>query len=119
MTDRIIIHGLRLQCVIGILPAEQDRQQNLRLNLALHIDIQKAAASDNITDTIDYQFVCDTIASFVKAKRYLLLESMAESIAQMILSSFDVYAVELTIEKPEALKDADFAAVSIRRDRKI
>ena len=52
--DKIFITGLPLSTVIGTRPEERDLQQKIILDLEIDIDLEKAAGSDNLFDTIDY-----------------------------------------------------------------
>lgn len=118
MADRILIQNLQLRCLIGIHPEERESAQDLRIHLVLHTDIRKAAASDSIVDAVDYQSVTEKIVSFTEQSRRLLLETLIEDMAQLILSSFPaVDSLQLRVEKPAALPLADFAGIEIERSR--
>ncbi len=118
MADRILIHDLRLRCLIGIHPEERETPQELRIHLALSVDIRKAAATDSIADAVDYQSVTERIHAFTASSRRLLLETLVEDMARMILQEFPaVQSLQLRVEKPAALPLARFAGIEIERSR--
>ena len=51
--DKIFITGLPLSTVIGTRPEERDLQQKIILDLEIDIDLEKAAGSDDLFDTIE------------------------------------------------------------------
>lgn len=118
MADRILIRDLRLRCLIGIHPEERETAQELRIHLTLFTDIKKAAASDFIGDAVDYQKVTEHILDFTETSSRLLLETLIEDMARMILVNFSaVEALQLRVEKPAALPLARFAGIEIERSR--
>jgi dihydroneopterin aldolase len=118
--DRLHIVGLRVECIVGILPEERVREQTLELNLDLHVSTAPAAASGKITDTLDYDRIAHEVSALLRFRRYRLLEMAAEEVAAMLLGVHDrLVQVELRVLKPRALEGrAEAAGVSIcRRDR--
>ena len=55
--DIVFIRGLRIEAVIGIYDWEREIRQPLFFDLEMATDIRKAAASDNIEDTLDYKTI--------------------------------------------------------------
>lgn len=116
-TDRIHIRGLRLRTRIGVADWEKKDRQDIVIELTLHSDQRKAAASDAIADTVDYKAVRDDVVAFVESSQHELLEALAHNVADRVLAFDGVTAVDVTIDKPLALRFADSVAVSIHRRR--
>ena len=87
------------------------------LDLALHIDISAAAASDKIEDAVDYSGVIKLISDFVIGSKFKLIEALAEGIAAECLSLPGVTRVDLKVEKVGASEIASRVAVEITRPR--
>lgn len=117
MPDLIHIRGLRLRTKIGVADWEKEARQDVVLHLVLHHDQRVAAASDDIADTLDYKAIRDDIVAFVEAGEHELLEALAENVAGRLLKDPRVLAVDVTIDKPGALRHADSVAVEIHRTR--
>jgi len=117
MTDRILIKGIAVSCIIGTNPEERVHEQNVSIDLAIELDLAPAGASDRIEDTLDYRALKDKIVAHVEASEYHLIEKLADSIADMCLQEPQVRAVTLTVDKPGALTKARSVAVEIRREK--
>ena len=52
--DKIIISDLRLPVIVGTLPEERTRRQEIAIDLELDLDLAAAGRSDDLTDTVDY-----------------------------------------------------------------
>ena len=116
-TDRILIEGLRVRCVIGVNESERKARQEVVINIALRVDLRTAGRSDDIADTVDYGAVAKSVVEHVAQSRFRVLEALAESVAGMCLADARVTGVDVHIRKPGALRLADNAGVEITRDR--
>ncbi len=115
--DHIHIRDLGINCIIGIMPEERVREQEIVLNIDLECDLSKASASDTIVDTLDYKALKLGIVKLVEKSEFFLIEKLAQSVADYCLSSQFVIAVTITLDKPGALTLARSVAVEIRRER--
>tara|TARA_R110001592_G_scaffold30513_6_gene109168 strand:+ start:601 stop:978 length:378 start_codon:yes stop_codon:yes gene_type:complete len=115
--DRIYIRDLRLRCIVGIYPDERTNKQDVLINVTLWSDLKKAGETDQIEDTVNYKFVKKRIATLVESSDYLLIEKMATAIADLCLSEKGVEQVQVTVDKPGALRFARSVAVEITRTR--
>ena len=113
--DTIHIRGLRLRARIGVADWEKKARQDLVIGLVLHTDQRKAGQSDDIADTVDYKAIRDDVVAYVESTPHELLESLAQHLADRILAVAGVEAVDVTIDKPLALRFADSVAVQIHR----
>lgn len=117
MPDRILIKDLLLRTIIGINDDERVNRQDVVINLVLETDIRSAARSDDIADTVNYRTLTKEVIDLVEDSRFLLVERMAEKIAQVCLRDKRVERVQVTVEKPTALRFAGSVGVSIDRHR--
>ncbi|NQU96988.1 MAG: dihydroneopterin aldolase [Chloroflexi bacterium] len=114
-TDRILIEGLRVSCVIGVNEPERTAKQDVVLDIALHADVRTAGRSDDIADTVDYGVLARSVAEHVAGSSFKLVEALAESVADVCLADARVTRVDVRIRKPGALRPADSAGVEISR----
>ncbi len=93
-------------------------RQVISLDIDMATDIQKAARSDNIDDTLSYKQVAKQLIAFVEASEYELVEALAEKICEIIRQEFGVPWVRLTLNKPGAVRGSRSVGVMIERGQK-
>ena len=113
--DTIFIHGLQCECVIGVWDWEKKITQTLVLDIDLAADIRKAAASDNLQDTLDYKKIADRVIEFAQANPCDLIETLVERLAELILKEFEVPWVRIKLDKGGAVKRVKHVGVLIER----
>lgn len=118
-TDRIFLHGLAVDCVIGFIEWERRIRQTVVIDLELPVDCARAAQQDRVADTLDYKKVAKRVIAFVEASEFQLVETLAERIAQLILADFPVAWVRLSVNKPGAIRGSRDVGVSIVRRRAV
>ncbi len=114
--DKIFIHGIELEAVIGAYPHERSKKQALLLDVELGVDISLATVSDSLTKTIDYDYLAEQITTRTINTEFLLIETLAEHIAQFILQTFPVHWLRLCLSKPGAVINAAKVGVIIERN---
>jgi dihydroneopterin aldolase len=118
MMDIIFLRGLQIETIIGIYDWERKIKQTVVLDLEMVSDIRKAAASDAIEDTLDYKAVSKSVISFVEGSAFFLVETLAERIAEILLTEFHVPWVRLTLNKKGAISGASDVGIIIERGEK-
>lgn len=116
--DIIFLGGLEIDTVIGIYDWERTIKQTIVLDLEMAFDIQKAAATDDITYALDYKTVSDRIVYFVEHSEYLLVETLIEEIAKLLLTEFAIPWVKITLNKKGAISRARDVGIIIERGQK-
>ena len=115
--DRILIKDLMLRCIIGLGEEERREKQDVLINLVLWSDLRPAAATDRLEDTVDYSALKKRIIGLVEASQYHLAEALADRIAALCLEQSAIQQVQVTLEKPTALRFAHSVGVDIIRSR--
>lgn len=117
--DTIRIQGLELRCIVGVRSYERRREQPLRVDVRLGLDLSSAGRSGYIHDTADYSQVADEVTALLRFREYRLLEVAAEETAAMLLASHpSVQEVGIRLDKPQALAGrARGASVEVSRTR--
>jgi 7,8-dihydroneopterin aldolase/epimerase/oxygenase len=117
--DRITLTGIEVFAHHGVLAHEREFGQPFVVYLVLEVDLAPAAASDLLSDTIDYGSLAGDVADLVAGEPVDLLESLAGRIADRCLVDHRVDTVEVTVRKPAAPLPvlARDVAVTLRRSR--
>ena len=104
-------------CRVGCLPEERSVLQEIILDMEVFFDIHVSAASENLKDTIDYAQWHAVVKERIENKEYILIETMAEDVAELLLKSFSIEKVFLRLKKPGPMKllGAEWAGVEIER----
>ena len=120
MVDKIILTGIHLMCHLGVPAEERAVEQEILIDIELRMDLAKPGHSDNFADTVDYAAVRNVLAEVAARRTYVLVESLAETMASEILARFPIIPeVQVTLHKPQALRafGVDGTAVQIVRRR--
>ncbi len=115
--DKIFLNDLKIDTIIGIYDWERQTQQTLSFDLEMDWDICPAAATEDISKTLDYGAIAQRIVTFVKNSEYLLIETLAEELSAMLLEEFPIPKLKLTLSKPVALHGQNIARIVIERSR--
>ena len=117
--DEITLTGLRVFGRHGVHESERRDGQYFVVDATLYVSTAAAAASDDVADTVHYGEVAEQIAGIVAGEPVNLLEALAQRIADVLLNHRGVRLVAVTVHKPNAPIDLQFADVSvtIRRAR--
>jgi D-erythro-7,8-dihydroneopterin triphosphate epimerase len=115
--DKIHIRDLALRCIIGIEPHERDHRQDVMINITLHADLRRPGQTDRIEDTVNYKTIKRKVVDLVENSSFLLVEKLAQQVADVCLAESGVQRVEVALEKPGALRFARSVAVEITRGR--
>lgn len=113
--DIVFIEDLRVQTVIGVFDWEREVRQTVSIDLQMAFDIRKAAASDDIEDTLDYKAVSKRLIHFVEDSEFQLVEALAERCAAIVLEEFPVRWLRIKLSKPGAVRGSSAVGVIIER----
>jgi dihydroneopterin aldolase len=113
--DIVYIRDLRIDTVIGIFDWERQIRQTVRIDLELGSDNRAAAATDAITEAVDYKAISKRVIALVQAAEYQLVETLAERIAETLLTEFSLPWLRLSLGKPGAVRGAKEVGVVIER----
>lgn len=116
--DITFLHGLKVECIIGIWEWERAAKQTVIIDLDMASDVARAAASDEIKDAVDYKAVAKRLEQFVGESQYQLVETMAENVARLLLEEFGLPWVRVRINKKGAVSNARDVGIVIERGKK-
>ncbi|MGE8362279.1 dihydroneopterin aldolase [Pseudomonas sp.] len=104
--DTVFIEGLEVDTVIGAYDWERTIRQCLRLDLSLGWDNRPAAAGDDLSKALDYASVSARIQAFASEAQFILVETFAERLAEVLMSEFQIPWVRIRLTKPGAVPAA-------------
>jgi dihydroneopterin aldolase len=118
--DYVRIRKLQLSVFLGVYAEEQAAPRPAVADIELGLDLSRAATSDSLADTVDYDALSQAIraACCEPTKHYALVERLAGEIADTCLG-FDprIESVRVTVGKPGAIISAETVEVEIFRSR--
>jgi dihydroneopterin aldolase len=119
VTDRIVLTGLRARGRHGVYDFEREQGQEFRTDVVLELDLARAAATDDVADTVHYGELAERLVAVLTGEPVNLIETLADRLARVCLADPRVAAAEVTVHKPQAPIPHDFAdvAVTLRRER--
>jgi len=115
--DRISLVGIAATGRHGVHPEERRDGQRFVVDAILRVDVTKPAATDQLTDTVDYSTLAAGIVELIEGEPVNLIETLAGAIADLCLADARVRGVEVTVHKPQAPLGLDFADIAVTIDR--
>jgi dihydroneopterin aldolase len=116
--DKIFLHALKAEAIIGIYDWERQVKQTVIVDLEMNGTVRKAAISDSIDDTLNYKKVAKRVLAFIEASQFHLVETLTEQIAMLLLSEFNLVWVRVSLSKPGAVRNSRDVGVIIEREAK-
>jgi dihydroneopterin aldolase len=116
-TDKILVSRINCLAVIGVTPEERARHQRLSIDVEFLIDSRKPATTDSLKDTIDYGQVARAVAEVCQKQPYHLIETVAELIAERVLTDFPTSSTRVLLRKiaPVAEPGVEYVSLEIVR----
>ena len=115
--DKLHIRDLMIRCIIGLNDWEREKKQDILINITLYADLSAPCQSDQVEDTVNYKAVKQKVVDMVEASSCMLVENLAQRIADICLENPKVQKARVMIDKTGALRYARSVAVEIVRER--
>ena len=114
MSDKISIIGIQALGYHGLLDDERKNGQLFIVDVEVELDLSKAAKSDDINNSVDYNALAVLIHNEITGPAVNLIESLAHRIGKKALNSFkEIDEIEVTVHKPKAPIEVSFTDVSV------
>ncbi|HDY7966933.1 TPA: bifunctional dihydroneopterin aldolase/7,8-dihydroneopterin epimerase [Vibrio vulnificus] len=113
--DKVFIEQLEVITTIGVYDWEQQIKQKLVLDIEMAHDNRPAGKSDDVADALDYAQVSEAVLNHIESGRFLLVERVAEEVAELIITQFSVPWIRIRLAKPGAVPQARAVGVVIER----
>lgn len=116
--DRIFIKDLLVRGIVGIKPDERANRQDILVNATFWADTRPAALSDQIDDTVNYRSAAKAMIAHIESEGPQLVERLAADLVRICFDSDPrIQAVELSVEKPGAVRFSRSVGLTIYRTR--
>jgi dihydroneopterin aldolase len=120
----VFLRDLVLPASIGVHAHEHAGPQRVRINVDLGVEDDGARAlsrasvgRDELRRVVDYEGVANAVRAIVAGGHVMLVETLAERIAESCLSDARVHLARVRVEKLDVFADAASAGVEIERRR--
>lgn len=119
LKDKILLKNIILYAHLGVKKEEREVRQKIAVDVELSLNLKETARGDDLEKAVDYEKVYNLIKERIEAKKYHLLEALAQDLAQEILKNFKVEEVLVQAKKPQVklAGPLDYVAVEIRRQK--
>ena len=115
--DHITLTGLRASAFHGVLEHERRTGQVFVIDVTIWLDLEAAAASDDLDLTVHYGELAEEVVHSVEGEPVDLIETVAERVAQVALLHPPVTRTVVTVHKPSAPITVPFSDVSVTIER--
>ncbi|WP_054816727.1 dihydroneopterin aldolase [Nocardia arizonensis] len=112
-SDRIELRGLRVFGRHGVFDHERRDGQEFVVDLTVSVDFAAAAASDALSDTVDYGALAEHAVRVVGGTPRNLIETVVSELADEVMADPRIRAVEVVLHKPSAPIPHTFADVRV------
>lgn len=113
------IHKHRIDCVIGVYPAERERIQTIYVDVKIKIDFAASINSGSVMDSVDYVAIANLCTELAQNKKYHLLEEFASDILDNCKNLFKATWAWTQVQKPSAIPSAAYAFVEMEYQERI
>ena len=118
-SDKILLKNMIFYAHHGYYEAERELGQKFEVDIQLECNLQTAASSDDLKQTIDYQAIYKIAKDTFENYKFKLIETVAEKIASKILKISGISNVLIRVRKPHVPLNGllDFVEIEIYRER--
>lgn len=111
---KLTIQALTLTTRVGALPFEQHIDQTLLVDVELWLDIKQIAATDDLTQAVDYAALSQLLQETARTQHCQLIETLVMKLQEKITATYpQIAAGKLRLHKKAALKQAQDVSIEI------
>ena len=114
---KVIIKDLVFDASIGAYEEERERPQRVLINVQVDVVDPVDPLSDDLEDVLCYHKLTKGIGDILNEGHIVLVETVAERIAVLVLDSNLTVGVRVRVEKPDAIENAGAVGVEIYRSK--
>jgi dihydroneopterin aldolase len=113
MQGRITVNGIRFHAFHGLTKLERQIGVRHRVDIAMKADIEKAAETDRIENTVDYREIHDIVIRIGRQNSFYLIETLAVRIAKEIMDRCGCDEVRVSVQKETPVLDGMVDSVGV------
>lgn len=120
MSESLVIERLEFLGCCGVTPEERQTPQPIAVDLELDYPpngFQVAAQSGELSQAVDYATIADRIIAIGRERDYILVETLAERLADTLLADYPLSRVRLWVRKLSPPLKSVSGSVGVRVDR--
>ena len=117
MQGIIGVRGLRIRCIVGVLPHERIHTQDLIVDIKVRTDFSACIASDTMENTVDYVRIAELATILAMEGKFQLIERYAAMVLDRLFEEFAISWAWIRIDKPAAIPQAECSTVELERNR--
>ena len=118
MTSKIIFENLKIYAYHGVLPEEKILGTYYILNVELHADLDKAAESDDLKDTINYAEINDILHSEMAIPSQLLEHAIGRIIKNLKNAFTQISFIKVKLTKTSPPMKGEMDGVSVEMEER-
>jgi dihydroneopterin aldolase len=113
------LNTMRFHAYHGVSDIEKETGGEYEVDCEYQINIHKAVATDSLENVVDYSGVYDVIRAVISDRKYNLVETLAQVIADSIIEEFPINWIRINVRKmnPPVTGRLDSFEVEIERER--
>ena len=115
MTNHIFLNKLRVNTKIGYFKWERAIEQELIIDIDIELVGNQTFQTDDISKTIDYAQIRESVLSIANNHKFHLLEPFGEAIINSLKENFSFQKIKLKIAKQKILPDTDQVGIVLER----
>lgn len=115
--DVITISGISATGFHGVFDHERREGQTFVVDVKVATSFRVSAASDDVSDTLDYGLMSQAVVEEIQGGPYNLIEKLASVIVDRLMRDFAPLAAQVTVHKPEAPIPVPFGDVAVTMSR--
>ena len=115
--DVITISGISATGFHGVFDHERREGQTFVVDVKVATSFRVSAASDDVSDTLDYGLMSQAVVEEIQGGPYNLIEKLASVSVDRLMRDFAPLAVQVTVHKPEAPIPVPFGDVAVTMSR--
>src|SRR4029434_1379154 len=112
--SKITISDLEVWYKVGVPDEERAQPQKLLLTVELELDFSQAAATDDLSHTINYYNVAQHLLAFGSGRTWKLIEKLATDIAEDLRTRFRPARICVEV-KQFIITEAEYISVTASR----
>ena len=99
MASSIIINDIQLNAQCGVTESERCQPQPILVDLTFRCLNEPAFQSDQITDTVDYAAITQSVRNAGESQTFILIEALTEHLCQTLFQHFPLTFLKLWVRK--------------------
>lgn len=107
ISKKFFLKDYALPVSIGIHDSEQKAPQIVHINIEMHLEDMNLETSDEIADTVNYDFLRTDIEALVKTRHFNLQETLCHEIIKICKTAKGFRKIVVSTNKPEIYDDCD------------